>query len=79
MIHVRSFTFNPFEENTYVVYDDTLEAVIIDPGCYEKEEQQELSDFIKSEKLKVKLLLNTHCHIDHVLPVREIILIMSQK
>ena len=67
MIHVRSFTFNPFEENTYVVYDDTREAIIIDPGCYEKEEQQELSDFIKSEKLKVKLLLNTHCHIDHVL------------
>lgn len=67
MLHVKSFTFNPFEENTYVVYDETREAVIIDPGCFEKVEQQELSSFITSEKLSVKLLLNTHCHIDHVL------------
>jgi hydroxyacylglutathione hydrolase len=67
MIHVQSFTFNPFEENTYVLYDDTLDAIVIDPGCYEKEEQEELMDFISSTKLTVKWLVNTHCHIDHVL------------
>ena len=66
-MHIRSFTFNPFEENTYVVYDDTREAAIIDPGCYEKEEQQALKAFVASEKLHIVLLLNTHCHIDHVL------------
>ena len=67
MIQVHAFTFNPFEENTYVLYDETQEAVIIDPGCFEKEEQAELVEFIDAKKLKVKLLLNTHCHIDHVL------------
>lgn len=67
MATIRTFTFNPFEENTYVVYDETREAIIIDPGCYERDEQQELIDFLDEEQLKVTLLLNTHCHIDHVL------------
>lgn len=67
MIHIQTFTFNPFSENTYVVYDDTGEGVIIDPGCYEKSEKDELTQFIESKKIKVKYLLNTHCHIDHVL------------
>lgn len=67
MITVQSFVFNPFSENTYVVYDETNEALIIDPGCYAPQEQKALSNFIQSSKLKVKLLLNTHCHIDHVL------------
>lgn len=67
MINIHNFVFNPFMENTSVVYDDTKECVIIDPGCYEKNEQQELVSFIESNNLKVKYLLNTHCHIDHVL------------
>lgn len=67
MLHVQSFVFNPFEENTYVLYDDTKECVIIDPGCYEAEEKKELTDFIESNDLKVTKLLNTHCHVDHVL------------
>lgn len=67
MMSVKSFTFNPFQENTYVLYDDTKECVIIDPGCYEKSEEQELVDFIIENNLTVKFLLNTHCHIDHVL------------
>lgn len=67
MIQIQSFTFNQFSENTYVLYDETLQAVIIDPGCYEKEEQDELKNFISSKNLTVELLLNTHCHIDHVL------------
>lgn len=67
MITVKPFVFNPFSENTYVVYDDTKEAVIIDPGCYEQQERKELDEFIKSNHLTVVLLINTHCHIDHVL------------
>lgn len=54
-------------ENTYVVYDETKEAFIIDPGCYDKVEQQELIDFIENNDLRVKAVLNTHGHIDHVL------------
>ena len=67
MIQVQRFVFNPFEENTYVVFDETKEALIIDPGNYEAYENQELDEFISSNKLVVKYLLNTHCHIDHVL------------
>lgn len=67
MITVKSFVFNPFSENTYVVYDETNEAIIIDPGCYESHEHDALDQFIKSNQLNVALLLNTHCHIDHVL------------
>lgn len=67
MLQVKKFTFNPFAENTYVLFDDTKECVVIDPGCYEKREQQELVDFIESNNLIVKKLINTHCHIDHVL------------
>lgn len=64
---VHSFVFNPFGENTYVVYDENREAVIIDPGCYESSEKKELDDFITENQLHVALLLNTHCHIDHIL------------
>lgn len=68
MIEIKSFTFNPFAENTYVLYDnDSKEALIIDPGCYEPEEQQTLNAYIKSQGLNITKLLNTHAHIDHVL------------
>lgn len=66
-MQVKAFTFNPFMENTYVVYDETKEAIIIDPGCYDPREQKELVKFIESNDLIVKLILNTHGHIDHVL------------
>ena len=62
---IKSFVFSPFQENTYIVYDETNEAVIIDPGCYDDAEKQELSKFIATNKLQVKRLLNTHLHIDH--------------
>jgi glyoxylase-like metal-dependent hydrolase (beta-lactamase superfamily II) len=67
MLTVKSFTFNAFSENTFVVFDETSEAVIIDPGCYSRDEQQELSAFVEKNNLEIKLILNTHCHIDHVL------------
>lgn len=66
MITIHSFTFSPFSENTYILFDETKECIIIDPGCYEKFEKLELLDFISKEKLKPVKLLNTHCHIDHV-------------
>ncbi len=67
MLNIKSFTFNPFEENTYVVSDDTLECLIIDPGCYNLEEKRELEGYIASNNLiPVKILL-THAHIDHIL------------
>ena len=67
MLSVQTFTFNAFEENTYLLYDETGEAVVIDPGCSNREEEKELTDFVKAKGLQVKLLLNTHCHVDHVL------------
>jgi hydroxyacylglutathione hydrolase len=67
MLRVKLFTFNPFQENTYILFDETKECVIIDPGCYEPEEKKELFDFILAEELNPVKLLNTHCHIDHVL------------
>lgn len=67
MIHVRSFTFNPFMENTYVVYTDGGSAVIVDPGCSDPSEERQLDEFITEKKLTVKDVLLTHCHIDHVL------------
>ena len=67
MIQVQSFVFNEFGENTYLLYDDTKDTIIIDPGCYHPNEKEQLKDFVKQNNLNVVLLLNTHCHIDHVL------------
>jgi hydroxyacylglutathione hydrolase len=67
MLYIKSFTFNPFQENTYLAYDDRGSAVLIDPGCHTESERKELEDFVISKELKVLHLLNTHCHIDHVL------------
>ncbi len=68
-MHIHAFTFNPFAENTYVLYDDTGECVIVDPGCYDKDERKQLTDFISSNDLKPVRLINTHCHVDHVFGV----------
>lgn len=67
MINLKKFTFNPYQENTYVLFDETRECVIIDPGMYDSGEQNQLVNFIKEKNLKPTHLLNTHCHIDHVL------------
>ena len=66
-INLKVLTFNPFSENMYILWDQTKEAIIIDPGCYQKHEEQELVSFIEKNELKVVGLYNTHCHIDHVL------------
>ena len=68
MVQVKVFTFNLFAENTFVIWDDeTKEAAIIDPGNSTNEEQKILTNFISSQNLNIKYLINTHCHIDHIL------------
>jgi glyoxylase-like metal-dependent hydrolase (beta-lactamase superfamily II) len=66
MFTVKAFTFSPVQENTYVLFNETGAAIVIDPGCYFEEERHVLQNFIKQNKLEPKLLLNTHCHLDHV-------------
>ena len=66
MLSIKSFTFNPVQENTYVLYNDQGQCCIIDPGCYFDEERAALKEFIKKSGLTPVLLLNTHCHLDHV-------------
>jgi len=66
-LHIKSFICNPYQENTYLLYDETGVGVMIDPGMYSTAEETEVSEFIKEHNLKLELLLNTHCHIDHVL------------
>ena len=66
MLNVKKFTFNPFSENTYVVTDEFKNAVIIDPGCYYKAEQNELDSYVWKNNLKLKSILHTHSHLDHM-------------
>lgn len=66
MLTVKTFTFNPVQENTYLLYNDQGECCIIDPGCYFDEEKNRLRQAIENGGLKPVLLLNTHCHLDHV-------------
>lgn len=67
MIRIQSFEFNAFAELTYVVYDDTKQCLIIDPGCFGRREENILRDFIADNGLVPVYLVNTHCHIDHIL------------
>lgn len=64
---VHSITFNPFEENTYIISNDANECIIIDPGCSNREEQNELMEIVRQNQWKPVRLFNTHCHIDHIL------------
>lgn len=66
MTQVQTFEFNPFAENTYLVYDDSDECIIVDPGCYTAAERRQLLAFVEGKQLRVVRLINTHCHLDHV-------------
>lgn len=66
MLKLKTFEFSPIQENTYILYNEFNDCIIIDPGCYFEEEREALSTFIEQNGLKPKLLLNTHCHLDHV-------------
>lgn len=67
MLHLQSFTFNPFSENTYLVYNDHQNAFLVDPGNYSPQETTILLEFIENKNLKIKNIVLTHAHIDHVL------------
>lgn len=66
MLNVHTLTFNPFQENTVLAWDETMECLVVDPGCSTASEEKALSDFIAQNRLKPARLINTHCHIDHV-------------
>ena len=66
MLKIKSFVFSPIQENTYLLYNEFNDCLIIDPGCYFTEELDEIMAFITQSKLKPRMLLNTHCHLDHV-------------
>jgi len=68
MIKIQKFIFNSFSENTYLIWDEnSMEALIIDPGCHSRDEEETLVQFIADNKIRIKFMINTHCHIDHVL------------
>ncbi|TXF77400.1 MBL fold metallo-hydrolase [Chryseobacterium sp.] len=67
MLHLKSFAFNPFSENTYVIFNDQKNAFLLDPGNFSEAETAVLEKFISENQLTVKYILLTHAHIDHVL------------
>ena len=67
MLTIESLTFGPFQENTYIVSDDTGDGLIVDPGCYTKEEQIALYQYVTDNEINITKIINTHRHIDHVL------------
>jgi len=66
MLTLKVFTFSPIRENTYVLFNEQRQAAIIDPGCYFSAEEEMLNNYIQTQSLQPTLLLNTHCHLDHV-------------
>ncbi|MBL0145042.1 MAG: MBL fold metallo-hydrolase [Chitinophagaceae bacterium] len=66
MLKIKSFVFSPIQENTYLLYNELNECIIIDPGCYFDAEKDQLTQFVNDNNLQPKMLLNTHCHLDHV-------------
>ncbi len=66
-MNIKKFTFNPVEVNAFVLWDETLECVIIDPACFYPHEEQKLKLFIETLHLKPVRLLNTHGHFDHLM------------
>ena len=66
MLQIQSFIFSPIQENTYILYNELKECIIIDPGSYFDEEKDAMKAFIEKKGLVPKMLLNTHSHLDHV-------------
>lgn len=66
MLHIQSFIFSPIQENTYILFNEFKQCIIIDPGCYFDAEKKSLEKFIQLNGLTPVMLLNTHCHLDHV-------------
>ena len=69
MITIQKFTVNPFQENTYLLSDESGEAVLVDAGFYFPEERKQILDYLKKNELTLVRLVNTHCHFDHLMGV----------
>ena len=67
MIQIKKFTFNPVSVNAYLLWDETLEAVLIDPACFYPAEEEKLSRFVEQQGLTIVGILNTHGHFDHLM------------
>ena len=67
MLTIKSFAFNPFSENTYVIFNEQKNAFLVDPGNFGETETSNLERFITENGLKIQNILLTHAHIDHVL------------
>lgn len=67
MLFIHRFVFNPFQENTYLLYNESHKCMIIDPGFSNENEQHQFTEFIDKNQLEPVCLVNTHCHIDHIL------------
>jgi hydroxyacylglutathione hydrolase len=65
-MEIYKLVFSPIEVNTYILADKSGDCAIIDCGCYDESECDELAAFLESKNLKPVLLLNTHCHLDHI-------------
>lgn len=66
-VRIVKMVFNPFSMNTYIIFDDLKNSIIVDPGCSTRSEQDRLVEFCRSNSLSLKYIINTHCHVDHVL------------
>lgn len=62
---IKTFTFNPFQENTFILHDETKEAVIIDAGCFNDGEKRLIKQYLEDNDLLLKRVINTHLHLDH--------------
>jgi len=70
-MNIHTFVFNPVQENTYIVWDETNQCAIIDAGCYSQKEFEKLDGFIKSKNLNPVKLINTHGHFDHIFGIEQ--------
>lgn len=70
MLKIASYTFNPFQENTYVLSNEKGNAIIIDPGMYFTAERERFEQDILRRGLRIDKIVNTHCHIDHIFSVQ---------
>lgn len=69
MLKVKTFVFNPFQVNTYIISNERRESFIIDAACSNETERGQMTDYINNQNLIIKALINTHCHVDHLLGV----------
>jgi glyoxylase-like metal-dependent hydrolase (beta-lactamase superfamily II) len=67
MIQIKKMVFNSFQVNTWLLSDETGDCIVIDAGCYEEKEKEELRNYLTGNRLRLVRNLNTHCHIDHIL------------